>query len=132
MHVQIRGYRLSDAAALAALSEVSVDDPAAWAYTLRGAHTIVAEENERPIGFLSLEMQYGCSACLSARIVFLAVSERHRREGVARALVSEAERIARADGVSVIFSNPGERARAALLALGYGAEGDSSALKKYL
>ena len=130
--MQIRAYRLSDAAALAALENVSVEDPSAWAYTLRGRHTLVAEENERPIGFLSLEMLYGCSACLSARIVFLAVDSHFRGKGVARALVSEAERIARADGVSIILADPSDGARVALLALGYAAESESNTLRKYL
>ncbi len=130
--MQLREYRLSDAAALAALEKVSVEDPSAWAFALRGRHTLVAEENEKPIGFLSLEILYGCTACLSARIVFLAVADAYRGRGVARQLVAEAEENARKSGVSVIFADPGENARAALLALGYTAEDQTKTLRKYL
>ena len=106
--VSIRSFRTEDATAAAGILRdcgIKSPDIQALGLRLRAARTLVAEQGGAPVGFASLSVSFGCTACVTAELTCLCVAPRYRGKGIGRALLTELEKYASSNAVSAVTAS---------------------------
>ena len=118
MNIKIRDYKQDDLAALAELNTelgypIDIEDMAKvmiQVESLTNTRTLVAELNDKVIGYLGMSVNYPWerSACF-VRVQSLVVSEKYRQKGIGKSLMSAAESWAKELNAETIALNCGNR-----------------------